>query len=119
MDIQEHAEAIATRSGRGYGFDPVSLLIAIAPILLNQCVKAEESNMSRVKQYVETHTATDKKRERTEVRLARRIRWEGEEASGEDVTKEEALGLASDFLDHFLELPVEEVTALCRSIEET
>lgn len=114
MNIQDHAEAIATRSGQGYGFDPVSLLIAIAPILLNQCVKAEESNMSRVKQYVETHTATDKKRERTEIRLARRIRWEEEE-----VTREEALVLASDFLDHFLELPVEEVTALCRSIEET
>lgn len=114
MDIQEHAEAIVARSGRGYGFDPVSILIAIAPIILNQCVKAEEPNMPRVKEYVMRHTRTEQKRERTEARLARRIRGEAEEP-----TIEEARWLASDTLDHFIELPTEEVTALCYSLEET
>jgi hypothetical protein len=112
--LNEHAEAIALRSDHDYGFDPVTLLITLLPIVLNQCIKTEESNMSRVKSYVESRCQTESGREKTIKRLARRFRGESDE-----LTREEAELLAIDTIDHFLEQDTEVVTSLCQSVVET
>lgn len=114
MNLEEHVEAIASRSGRKFAFDPTSLLMALLPILLNKCIKTEESNMARVKTYVERHTKTERKRERLEAQFAKRAM-----AEDEAVSEEDALALAKDTIDHVLESSNEDVTDCCRSIETT
>jgi hypothetical protein len=111
MNLEEHCGAIASRSGRS-SFVPI--LISLLPMLLNGCVKAEEPNTPRVKAYVERHTKKRHKRERFEARFAEKAMEQDPE-----LTEDDALQMAKDTVDHILELPVEEVTACCRSIETT
>lgn len=101
---------------QSYGFDPISLVTILLPILIKCFMKEDEPDPAQVKASMERACRNEKKHQRTRLRIAKQAESTARREQNKRITRGEALQVADGVIAEALATDTETVAGLCSSV---